>query len=117
MTDLYPPVQGIHCCCRTCGALCTPEGYADRGGVCARCAYPLRVTVDVHRMASARDPLKELERPGPRTVYMNGREVIGENAIAHALRARYALPVYEPDPIRDAIDRAAADWARDVPEG
>lgn len=56
--------------CRGCGALCLPQGWEERGGLCPKCAAPKRVPT----------------------------------------------PPPEPDPIRDAIDRAAADWADDNEE-
>lgn len=54
--------------CRGCGALCLPQGWEERGGLCPKCAAPKRV-------------------PTPKPP--------------------------EPDPIRDAIDRAAMDFIRD----
>lgn len=66
----FPHVQGVKCVCRDCGALCTPEGWTDRGGLCPRCFNP----------------------------------------------SRTKAPAPEPDPIRDAIDRAAAHWAKDNPK-
>lgn len=89
----FPHVHGIHCICRECGALCTPEGWHDRGGLCARCAFPTRVTTNAHSLVAS----------GQRTAA----------AIEATARAIDNVVPFEPDPIRDAIDRAAAVWSRD----
>lgn len=107
----YPTPPGIHCICMGCGALCDPLAWERRGRLCARCAFPTHVTNNTHTFGPG---VVEVRR-----VYVNGVEVVGAEAIEAALRARNALPVYiaepprDPDPIRDAIDRACTAWARD----
>lgn len=77
--------------CRTCGAKCPSlAGWEDRGQLCVRCANPTRL------------------KPPVQSIFLNGVEVVGAENIAAAIRER--------DPFRDAIDRAAADWADDNPD-
>ena len=110
--------------CRTCGAKCPSlAGWEDRGQLCVRCANPTR------------------RKPPVQSIFLNGVEVVGAENIAAAIRERAMADfaadtvrlgkagreallaeaerlgvVIEPDPFRDAIDRAAADWADDNPD-
>lgn len=98
--DFIPPPQpGIHFLCRECGDTCDPIAAEDRGGLCARCAFPTRVSRKVHTIGAIEQavghPVAEV-----RAVYVNGVEVLGTPE--------------DPDPFKRAIDRAFNAWARDL---
>lgn len=84
----------VHFICRDCGTPCDPQAARERGGLCARCAFPTRVTVRTFQLAIDRSA-----------------------AVSDVLGAMSsALDLIDRDPFRDAIDRAAARWAADNPE-
>jgi hypothetical protein len=54
MADFLPPIQ-VRTICRTCGALCSREVWEDNGGLCNRCAAPVRVKTP----PAERDPIHD----------------------------------------------------------
>ena len=88
----------VHFICRECGTPCNPEAARERGGLCGRCAFPTRVTVKTFQLAI-------------------DRERAVSTALESAAAAIENVVKFEPDPFRAAIDRAAAAWAKDNPEG
>lgn len=84
------PLNYANSMCRECGTYCDPISWEDLGGLCWSCAYP-----------KGRSPMKVP------VAFVNGVEVEGEANI------REAIFKSEPDPIRDAVARAASDFLKD----
>lgn len=90
----------IHFICRDCGTPCDSEAARERGGLCSRCAFPLRVT--------------------RRVIFINGVECASTEEALAAIRKRDAVSVtldVDADPFKRAIDRALTAWAKHNPEG
>lgn len=110
------------CICRDCGALCALEGWTDRGGLCARCAFPVRRLfvngVEVVGEVKIRETLSTLERLPCGVIDVTRVDDTRRRYFDVARRVEFfeSNPTEDRDPIRDAIDRAAARWARDNPE-
>ena len=81
----------VHFICRDCGTPCDPQAARERGGLCARCAFPARVTVRTFQLS--------IDRPASLIVESTSE-----------------VASFKPDPIREAIDRAAAAWAECNPK-